>query len=546
MKYNLLRPTGLLAYIAVILAASLAVVDTARAGEPPKKKPKLQQTKRIGQSQIIPIVDGKPEKAVRNCQDRLEADPNHLESLYNLTIAYCQLKQNQKALAAMKRAIEAGLPPGRFIAGPRDLLAPLAETAEFRQFAAEHADRPIHGPMLGCVTDHGAKFWVRTADEVPVQVLLSTSEDLARPISSSTVSTQAGRDYTAVAEVQRLQPDTRYYYDVRIKGQSTLGPKFPSFRTFPPAGQSARLQVGFGGGAGYTPMHERMWTTITAHELIAFLFLGDNVYIDNPTRPGVQHYTYYRRQSRPEYRRLVASTSIFAIWDDHDFGVNDCFYGSKIDQPEWKIPVWKVFRSNWNNPAYGGGRRSPGCWFRFSIADVDFFMLDCRFYRSNPTKDNPTMLGPAQKAWLFDALGRSKATFKVLASSVPWTLYAKGDSRDTWRGFQAEREEIFSFLQRKKIDGVVLISADRHRSDYWRIDREQGYPLYEFESSRLTNVHTHGVMPKSLFGYNKECSFGLLTFDTTKPDPELTYQIININDDLIHTFQVKKSTISHK
>ncbi len=156
------------------------------------------------------------------------------------------------------------------------------------------------------------------------------------------------------------------------------------------------------------------------------------------------------------------------------------------------------------------------------------------------------MLGKAQKAWLLKELDRSEATFKVLASSVPWVLEAKGGSLDTWRGFQAEREEIFSFLEKKEIDGMVLISADRHRSDLWRIDRESGYPLYEFESSRLTNIHTHGIMAGSLFGYNKKCSFGILTFDTTRPDPELSYQIYSIDDELIHTFVVKKSEISHK
>ena len=349
-----------------------------------------------------------------------------------------------------------------------------------------------------------------------------------------------------MAEVERLEPNTVYYYDVSLKGKSMLGPEYPSFRTFPPAGEKARFQVGFGGGAGYTPQFERMWNTIASHKLPAFLFLGDNVYIDNPTRPGVQLYTYYRRQSRPEYRRFVAATSSFAIWDDHDFGVNDCFYGSEIAEPEWKPAVWRVFRDNWNNPAYGGGEKRPGCWFRFSIADVDFFMLDCRYYRTDPKQENPGMLGRVQKAWLLEELKRSEGTFKVLCSSVPWVLEAKGNSLDTWRGFQAERQEIFSFLEKNEIDGVILLSADRHRSDYWRIDRENAYPLFEFESSRLTNIHTHGIMPGSLFGYNAKCSFGQLTFDTTRPDPEVTYQIYNIDDELIHTFAVKKSEISHR
>jgi len=515
------------------------------AKEKPKKKPNLSgQTKRVGQGQIISIIDGNPEQAAQRCQSILEIEPNHLESLYNLTIALAHLGKQDEAIATMKRALAAGLPPGRFVAGPRDLLKPLAEHPEFRKLLAAQAGKLIHGPMLGCVTDRSAKFWVRTAEEVPVQVLVSTSKDLAHPIKSATVFSESRRDYTAVAEVERLQGDTVYYYDVLLKGQPQLGPQFPSFRTFPPQGERARFQVGFGGGAGYTPKHERMWNTIASHNLTAFLLLGDNVYIDNPTRPGVQHYTYYRRQSRPEYRRFVGSTPIFAIWDDHDFGTNDCVYGSKIHEPAWKPDVWRVFCNNWNNPAYGGGERQPGCWFRFSIADVDFFMLDCRFYRESPKGENPSMLGRVQKAWLLKELSRSDATFKVLASSVPWVLDAKGSSLDTWRGFQAERAEIFSFLAEKGIDGVILISADRHRSDLWRIERQGAYPLYEFESSRLTNVHTHGIMPGSLFGYNEKCSFGQLTFDTRKSDPEVTYRIYNIDDELIHTHVVKKSEIS--
>ena len=543
---NMLRSTAIMICAGV---ASMVSLDFAFTAPPKQEKPRDPvQTKRIGQGQIIAIVDGNPERAIAHCESILQHDPKHLESLYNLTIALGRLGKHDEAAETMKKALEAGLPPGRFVAGPRDLLAPLADRAEFRDLLARYAGRLVHGPMLGCVTDRSAKFWVRTAEETPIQVLVSPSKNLAGPIKSATVFTEAKRDFTAVAEVERLRPETVYYYDVLLKGKSTLGPELPCFRTFPPAERSARFRIGFGGGAGYTPKHERMWNTIALHRPLAFLFLGDNVYIDNPTRPGVQHYTYYRRQSRPEYRRLVASTSIFAIWDDHDFGTNDCAYGAEIGRPEWKPAVWRVFCNNWNNPAYGGGKDDPGCWFRFSIADVDFFMLDGRYYRTDPRQENASMLGPVQKAWLLKELKHSRATFKVLASPVPWVLKAKAKAKnlDTWRGFRAERQEIFSFLAKKRIDGVILISADRHRSDVWRIDRQRAYPLFEFESSRLTNIHTHRIMPGSLFGYNAKCSFGQLTFDTTRPDPEVTYRIYNIDDELIHTHVVKKSQISHR
>ena len=93
---------------------------------------------------------------------------------------------------------------------------------------------------------------------------------------------------------------------------------------------------------------------------------------------------------------------------------------------------------------------------------------------------------------------------------------------------------------------MVLLSADRHRSEARAIERENGYTLYEFESSKLTNIHTHPLIGGAIFGYNKKCSVGLLTFDTTLTDPQITYDIVNIDNDLIHTLTLKKSRLSHK
>jgi len=208
--------------------------------------------------------------------------------------------------------------------------------------------------------------------------------------------------------------------------------------------------------------------------------------------------------------------------------------------------VWRLFRNNWINPYYGGGETQPGCWFDFSIGDVDFLLTDGRYYRTDPKKPNPSMLGPAQKAWLLNKLKDSTATFKVMASGTPWASGTKPGSLDTWDGYSKEREEIFSFINRHKIDGVILLSADRHRSDVWKIDRENGYPFYEFESSRLTNEHMHRTMDEAVFSYNASQSFGLLSFDTTKNDPEVTYTIVNIDGTVVYEITVKRSQLTYK
>ena len=105
--------------------------------------------------------------------------------------------------------------------------------------------------------------------------------------------------------------------------------------------------------------------------------LGDNVYLDVPETPGAFHqYTYYRRQSRPEFRRLTSSVATYAIWDDHDAGMDDIWMGPYADRPDWKRPNLDFFLQNWNNPS-AGSDGVPGLWFSFTLGDVEFFLAVC-------------------------------------------------------------------------------------------------------------------------------------------------------------------------
>jgi alkaline phosphatase D len=160
------------------------------------------------------------------------------------------------------------------------------------------------------------------------------------------------------------------------------------------------------------------------------------------------------------------------------------------------------------------------------------------------------MLGPVQKQWLLQTLKESQGTFKVLASSVPWSAGVKPGSRDTWDGYAAEREEIFSFIENNHIDGVVLISADRHRVDVRKTQRPDGYDLYEIMSSRLTNVHTHGLVRNAqgsefVTGYNDKPAFAKLEFDTTATPPTLTCRIIDLDNVQHDEVRLSLDQLSH-
>ena len=364
-------------------------------------------------------------------------------------------------------------------------------------------------------------------------------------------------EYLKKASAAKINPDhTRLLQDI-IEGKKNAwqydAKTWPWDRVLPNTSlkkdaPSDKFTIGFGGGSGYVPENERMWDTIGAIEPRALLHLGDNVYIDDPETPEMQRFHYYRRQSQPEWGKLAKAVPIYSIWDDHDFTTNDGWGGPDIEKPSWKRDVWEIYKENWDNPYYGGGKENPGCWFDFRIGNVHFIMIDGRYYRESPKDKSPSMLGPVQMKWLKKTLADKPATFKVICTNVPMAPKVKPGSKDTWDGYSDERSAIYQFIADQKLPGVVILSADRHRSDAYKVDTEiEGmYPLFEFSSSRLTNQHVHKLIDHSLFGYNEKQSFGRVDFDLTVEDPTVKYTIINIDGKPIHDLTVKLSQLQFK
>ncbi len=460
-------------------------------------------------------------------------DAGTAESLFVNLLMLLQEEKTDQAVEVARESLAAGLPAERLFAGG-ELLAKLREHEDFEGLPGVSEVGPIvHGPMIGAVTDDGISVWVRTREPMEVKFEVDSEEAVS---ATSGVDT----DLTVVLRVDGLKSGRKYIGRVLAQGKE----ESLDFTTRPAAGEGSTFRVAFGGGAGYVPHWEYMWNTIAHYEPDAMLMLGDNVYIDDPEHLVTHHYCYNRRQSRPEWKNFVRQVPMYSIYDDHDFGDNDCIPGPEIEKPAWKREVWDMFRRNWVNPAYGGGDEQPGCWYDFTIGDVQFFMLDGRYYRD---LKGGSMLGPVQKKWLLGQLKASRATFKVIVSPVPFTPDIKPGSRDPWDGYPEEREEIFSTIEENEIDGVFLVAADRHRTDLRKIERKNGYTLFEFESSRLTNRHVHSVVktPGLVWGYNDTCSFGLMQFDTTADDPEVLFRCIDIDGAEQHSYTLRLSEISH-
>ena len=97
----------------------------------------------------------------------------------------------------------------------------------------------------------------------------------------------------------------------------------------------------------------------------------------------------------------------YAIWDDHDFGPNNCD-GNFIAKDKSK----EIFEQYWVNP---NKPHEDGIYFNFTYGDIEIFMLDDRYNRDDASTEK-IMLGAKQMQWLKDGLVNSSATFKIVVA----------------------------------------------------------------------------------------------------------------------------------
>jgi alkaline phosphatase D len=178
------------------------------------------------------------------------------------------------------------------------------------------------------------------------------------------------------------------------------------------------------------------------------------------------------------FRQLTSSTPTYGIYDDHDFGPNDCD-GTHKNADE----ALAAFKEYWPNPSYGLPE-DKGIYCSFVVGDVEFFLLDGRY---PARKKQKTMLGRIQFKWLCDGLKNSKSRYKVLVSGTQFGRVKD----DGWAGkfYLGERTKLFSFIFENNISGVIGISGDVHRSDIYKLPIGNDRHLYDFTSGSLSRTH---------------------------------------------------------
>jgi alkaline phosphatase D len=403
----------------------------------------------------------------------------------------------------------------------------------WRAFAAAPGyPRLMEGPMIGATTADSITFWGRANGEFDVEVEYSTDPMFQSPMRSGPVRAVAATDFTVRITVGGLAPATRYFYRLRVDGVPDRYRLTPfSARTAP--GGAAPFRLAFGSCARHQLDAEQpIFRAIAAAEPDLFFWLGDNIYADSAV-DWVFAEDYRRQRSVASTLPLLRGTPQLAIWDDHDFGLNN----SDLTNPGRQASL-SAFQNYWANPSYGLPD-TPGVFFQYAWGGIDFFMLDGRYYRTpgkDPDGPEKTLLGARQGEWLREALRASRAPFKVLACGSGWSS-EDGPTGDTWAAFQRERNALFDFIRDERIEGVFLISGDTHYGEVNCIpwSEQGGYDLYDLVSSPLAQ----GTGTSFLDGepemrirspWFRTTNFGLLDFEW-EPEPKVTFTLRDVRGD---------------
>ncbi|MCS7035600.1 MAG: alkaline phosphatase D family protein [Saprospiraceae bacterium] len=358
------------------------------------------------------------------------------------------------------------------------------------------------GPMLGYADMKEVLLWAQTKQAATVYFEYWDKEKPSERFATDAVTTQKSTGYTAKCVADRVEPGRTYGYQLYINREAVTLPYPTEFktqplwrwRTDPPtftvaAGSCAYIneerydRPGRPYGSNY-----EIFNAIAAQKPDLMIWLGDNTYLREPdwgTRTGMLH-RFTHDRSIPELQPLLATANHYAIWDDHDFGPNDSD-GTWIN----KDIAWEVFQAFWGNPTAGlPGQK--GCTTQFQYADVDFFLLDNRYFRTpNNCKTCPcTVLGKEQFDWLRGALAASLAPYKVVAMG--------GQFLNTHAAYEtyvnlcsAERDSLLAFIERENIRGVIFLTGDRHHTELSAYKNARGNWIYDLTSSPLTSgVHT--------------------------------------------------------
>jgi alkaline phosphatase D len=295
----------------------------------------------------------------------------------------------------------------------------------------------------------------------------------------------------------------------------------------PPAADRALTRIALGSCADQRD-RQPIWDAIHGWRPDLMLMAGDNVYGDSFASDLLELREAYLAADRvPGFARMKRDLPVMAIWDDHDYGVNDA--GAEFP---WKQRSKDLFCSFWGVAADDPRRGREGLFHARIFGPpgrrVQVVLLDTRWFRSPLRRtdqrgaagrerylpdDDPekTMLGEVQWRWLAEQL-RQPAELRLIVSSIQ--VVVDGHGWERWGNLPRERARLYALIAETRASGVVFLSGDRHLGAFYRQAEDVPYPLHEMTSSGLTKSYrSREPGPNRLGEILGEVNFGTVAID---------------------------------
>jgi len=246
-----------------------------------------------------------------------------------------------------------------------------------------------------------------------------------------------------------------------------------------------------------------IFNTIKAENYDLFLMLGDNVYGDSEREDLLELREAYDKQ-RQNFDSFNFNFPFEAIWDDHDYGLNDA--GKEY---AFKEDAEQLFLDFWNIPEDDIRRTRPGLYFEWieniDGIEVQMLFLDTRYFRDAllptdergaagkerylPQTDTSTsMLGDVQWNWLEQKMA-TEVDHRIIVSSIQFL--AMGHGWEAWKTLPHERQRLIDLIDQSSSDTVLFISGDRHRAGLYQLSSDSGKNIFEMTSSSLNLSFTN-------------------------------------------------------
>jgi alkaline phosphatase D len=377
----------------------------------------------------------------------------------------------------------------------------------------------LAGPMLGEVGERSARIWIQSRCPSPVALVLEAPDGEARRIVQSFPWSEW---LCGVFETGDLRPGVPYTYWF----ESAHGKSAAHRLALAPSPADRAVRIAIGSCFRWTWKNDLPIVDAIARDAPALLaMIGDNTYYYEPDWQSehTMMLAQLRARNNASFRRLVASLPTVGVWDDHDFGPNDCdnrFPGKEM--------AMRAFRRLWAN-AHWGTPGTRGVFSSVRVGPAEIFLLDSRWYRNVPAR---TMLGEEQIMWLVESLARSSAPVKVVAS--PTQVLAQCAIGKGWECFRRDAPEeldtLMGQIEARDIRGVVFVSGDLHMANLFHqqgrdLHGSRGPEWWEMTTSPLANEpwgeSITGHDPYVVAEVIDRCNYGLVDIDLDRAGAEV-------------------------